>query len=245
MANEYPKINTLFLRDDNGLIVPDSFTSPEFEYLQNNKWECTEKIDGTNIHADITWSIVNSEDGQQTLKPSVTIHGRTSKAIIPQHLLAKLQEIFLNADYNDIFQNITDKYYESDDQIPAVSIYGEGYGKKIQKSGNGYKKDDVGFILFDVKVSKWWLNRESCENIAEQLNVPIVPIIGYMTITEAMKYVHNGFKSTIAENKDLDAEGLVLKTPTGLLFRDGKRIITKLKTSDFRKYEAKYNKSVF
>ena len=57
-----------------------------------------------------------------------------------------------------------------------------------------------------------------------------------MTIPEAIEYVKKGFKSTIAENKDYDAEGLVLKTPTGLLRRNGERLVTKIKTVDFRKY---------
>ena len=42
---EYPKINTLFKRDDNNIIIPSEFTIPEFTYLQNNIFECTEKID--------------------------------------------------------------------------------------------------------------------------------------------------------------------------------------------------------
>lgn len=64
--------------------------------------------------------------------------------------------------------------------------------------------------------------------------------MGYMTIPEAIEYVKKGFKSTIAENKDYDAEGLVLKTPCGLLKRDGERLITKIKTVDFRKYQLAY-----
>lgn len=55
-----------------------------------------------------------------------------------------------------------------------------------------------------------------------------------MTIPEAIEFVRNGFKSTIAENKDYEAEGLVLKTPDGLLGRNGERLITKIKTKDFR-----------
>jgi hypothetical protein len=61
-----------------------------------------------------------------------------------------------------------------------------------------------------------------------------------MTLKEAIDYVKQGFKSTIAENKDYDAEGLVLKTPNGLLRRNGERLITKIKTVDFRKYESVY-----
>ena len=43
----------------------------------------------------------------------------------------------------------------------------------------------------------------------------------------------------VAENKDLDAEGLVLTAPLGMLDRRGNRIITKIKTCDFTKLNAK------
>ena len=67
-----------------------------------------------------------------------------------------------------------------------------------------------------------------------------MPIIGYMTIAEACQYVDKGFKSTIAFNKDYDAEGLVLKSPDNLLMRNGERIILKIKSTDFRKFKEKY-----
>ena len=118
-----------------------------------------------------------------------------------------------------------------------VSIFCEGYGSKIQ-GGDNYIKGDVSFILFDVKIGKWWLTRESCEQVAKALDVDIVPLIGHVTIPEAIDYVRKEFKSIIAQNKDYDAEGLVLKAPYGLLRRNGERLITKIKTVDFRKYEA-------
>lgn len=225
MKTDYQKINTLFLRDEHNIIMPDRFTATEFEYLKDCKWECTEKIDGTNIHIDAT-----AEDENDI---NIKFCGRTEKADIPKHLLAKLQSIFTE---DNIRQALS---LEEGAAEGVISIYGEGYGMKIQKGGN-YISNDVGFILFDVKVGRWWLNRQTCESIAEKLGVPIVPLMGYMTIPEAIEFVKQGFKSTIAENKDYEAEGLVLKTPEGLLFRNGERIITKLKTCDFRKYKSKY-----
>ena len=225
---DYQKINTLFMRDENNLIMPNTMTCQEFEYLKNLQWECTEKIDGTNIHCDI-WS-----EGVNVI---ITLCGRTDKAVIPAHLKAKLETIFTKEIILSVFEK---QIAEATPESPfQASIYGEGYGVKIQKGGN-YMRNDVGFILFDVKIGKWWLNREACEEIANNIHVPIVPLIGYMTIPAAIEFVKNGFKSTIAENKDYDAEGLVLKTPCGLLFRNGSRIITKLKTCDFKKYVAKY-----
>lgn len=238
MANEYQKINTLFLRDENNIIMPDNFTCPEFSYLQNCSWECTEKIDGTNIHIDITYSSYMDENQMVHTDRDIQICGRTAKANIPEHLRKRLEEIIAAVDLNAIFFPVLEDS-AANCTTKTVSIYGEGYGAKIQKGGN-YIKDGVDFILFDVKSDNWWLSREDCEKIAEQLNVKIVPLIGYMDLQNAIEYVKKGFKSTIAENTDYDAEGLVLKTPYGLKFRNGQRIITKIKTCDFRKYQAKY-----
>lgn len=226
MSRDYQKINTLFKRDGDGVIVPEELTCPEFEYLKDCKWECTEKIDGTNIHVDI----VTEEDGST----SISYHGRTEKAVIPAHLLAKLQEIFTK---ENLLQALG-----IDEQGAGVdiSIYGEGYGHKIQKCGKDYISNDVGFILFDIRIGRWWLSREACEEIAGKLGVSIVPLVGYMTLKEAIHYVDKKFKSSVAENADLQAEGLVLKTPNGLLDRSGSRIITKLKTCDFEKYRRKH-----
>ena len=119
------------------------------------------------------------------------------------------------------------------------TIYGEGYGVKIQSGGN-YIHNGVGFIIFDVKVGDLYLLRETMEIIAKKLGAPVVPYMGQFTIDEAIDFVRKGFKSTIAENPDYDAEGLVLKTPDGLMTRRGERIIFKIKTCDFKRYREKY-----
>ena len=219
---KYSKIQTLFKRDDKNIIIPDQFTYPEFEYLKDNKWECTEKIDGTNIRIELDFNV--HDDGVREV--NVNFKGRTDEATIPAHLYRRLKELFDNVNWLEIF-DIT--------STTSITLYGEGYGTKIQKGGN-YISSGVDFILFDVKVDKWWLQRDAVEDVANKLNIKIVPLIGYMTIPEAVEYVKKGFKSTIAENKDYDAEGLVLKTTTGLLRRNGERLITKIKTVDFRKY---------
>ena len=219
---EYQKINTLFKRDSNNIIIPEEYTLEEFVYLKDCKFECTEKIDGTNIRIEL-----DSTSEEITME----FKGRTDHADIPKHLLNKLNELFNKEKLIEIF-NLKEKKIK-------ITIYGEGYGMKIQKGGN-YISNDVNFILFDIKIDNWWLQRNALEEIALLLNIPIVPIIGYMTIPQAIKYVKTGFKSTIAENKNYDAEGLVLKTPNGLLLRNGERLILKIKTVDFIKYN-KYN----
>ena len=224
---EYQKINTLFLRDEKKVIIPSSFTCDEFEYLKDCKWECTEKIDGTNIRVYIS----REYDGEDDWLYGISFMGRTNNSTIPEHLNLKLQQIFYRVDWKTVFPSL----------MPgdSVCLYGEGYGNKIQK-GSSYISNDVDFILFDVKYNNWWLERKNCEDIANKCGIKIVPIVGYMTIPEAIDLVKKGFKSSISEDKNLIAEGLVLKTPQGLLSRDGNRIITKIKHNDFVKFKNVY-----
>jgi len=222
---EYQKIQTVFKRDGNNIIIPTAFTKPEFEWLKNCKFRAEEKIDGTNIRIEI-----DIEDDVFKLE----FAGRTDRAIIPTHLLTRLQEIFTVDKVKEVFKDNCDCH---------ITLYGEGYGHKIQ-AGSNYIRNGVDFILFDAKVGNWWLTRTTLESIAMQLGIKLVPVIGYMTIMEAIKCVDTGFKSVIAENKDYDAEGLVLKTPDNLLMRDGSRIALKIKTVDFKKFRAKYGDAI-
>lgn len=210
----YQKINTIYKRDMAGSkrMMVGEWSQPEFEYLKDNRWEWTEKIDGTNIR--VHW------DGEQVL-----FGGRTDKADMPEHLLKMLQEKFTPELLRQVFE-------QQGEGETSITLYGEGYGMKIQKGGN-YMAKRVGFILFDIRIGSWWLKRSDCEALAQQLDIPIVPVIGYGTLQEAVDFVKKGFKSTIAENKDYDAEGLVLKPAVDLLARSGQRIITKIKHCDF------------
>ena len=223
---EYSKINTLFKRDAKNVIIPSEFTYPEFEYLKDCKFRCELKVDGTNTRIEL-------KPATDLHNPYVEYKGRTDKTELFPQLLDTLHEII---DETKILEYFTASL--KIDRVP-VTIYGEGYGKKIQKCGNKYCKDRAKFIVFDIKVGKWWLTRETVEGICKDLGLDIVPIIGYFTLEEAIDYVKKGFKDPIAES-DLEAEGLVLKTDLGLLRRNGDRIITKIKTCDFRKHVAVY-----
>ena len=249
MAQYYQKINTIFKRDMNpgkfhNCIMPEEgFVQPEFEYLRGCKFECTEKIDGTSMSVHLVPDGMQNAVGEGiTVNYHVEIHGKTEKADTPKHLQAKMEELFplekllVAFNKNETYESYEDAKKEL--ETGKVVVFGEGYGVKIQKGGN-YISNDCGFILFDVMIGGMYLLRESLEDIAQKLEIPIVPLIGYMTVDEAIEFVRKGFKSTIAENKDYDAEGLVLKTPMGLLNRKGERIITKIKTCDFRQLEAR------
>lgn len=209
---EYPKIQTVFKRDpatNMKTLLEGDYSLPEFEYLADNKWVFTEKVDGTNIR--VYW---NGE--------GVTFGGKTDNASIPVFLLYKLQELF-----EGTAMKLKLKKQFGDDQ---VCLYGEGYGNKIQKAGTDYIADGVDFTLFDVKVGDWWLQRKDVEDVAQNLGVHIVPIIGEGTLKEMVEQTRNGFKS---EWGDFTAEGIVARPATELFSRKNERLITKIKHKDF------------
>lgn len=219
--SKYCKINTLFKRDNRKRIILDDYSLPEFRYLENNLWECTEKIDGINVRIELDFNPDNTV--------TWAYNGRTDNACMPELLIERLYELFDVVDWREIFPTMTEGH---------VTLYGEGYGMNIRKGGN-YIPDGVDFILFDVKVGNWWLSWDNVTNVAEKLHIKSVPFIGYMTIPQAVDYVRTGFKSKIAQNPDYDAEGLVLRNPYGMLLRNDGRCILKIKTADFRELEAR------
>lgn len=268
--NTYQKIQTVFKRDEKNVIMPyDELTQPEFDFLRSLPWRCEEKIDGTNIRIEVLHAIVGENELGEWMSPTydeadqlmfpidqmtgaefhVYYKGKTDNANIHPNLLKHLQETYPTDKVLEALglkrfipkEEFADHKWQSYEDIPKLyTIYGEGYGAKIQKAGGNYIKDGNGFIVFDVKVDDLYLLCPVRDEIAAKLGAPVVPFIGMMTLDEAIDFVRTGFKSRIAENKDFMAEGLVIRNELGLKTRRGERIITKLKTCDFQKYRAVY-----
>lgn len=210
--NEYTKIETIFERDMEGSkkLIEGKFRNETVEFLKDNQWICTEKIDGTNI--GIVW------DGHK-----VSYQGRTERAQIPAHLMNKLIEMFGGEINEELFEQ---KFGE----MPVV-LFGEGYGAKIQKGGGNYRSD-VSFILFDVYLPEQnlWLKRDALEDIAKTFGIDVVPVVLTGTLQEAVDFVKQKPKSTIGA---ADMEGLVCKPAVDMLDRMGRRAIVKVKVRDF------------
>ncbi len=209
---EYHKIQTVYLRDPETkfrTLLEGEFALPEFDYLQNNMWVWTEKVDGTNIR--VHWN--GSE---------VRFGGRTEHAQIPVHLLNVLQDLFPPDIFPECFPD--EGHY---------TLYGEGYGAKIQKGGGRYKPDGCDFILFDVRAGEWWLKRDAVEDVAAKLGLRTVPVVGVGTLEDAVQHACEGFCSHIAEDETFPAEGLVMRPAVELKNRAGHRIVAKIKTKDF------------
>lgn len=206
--SEYHKIQTVFKRDPDTkfkTLLDGDYSMSEFQYLKDNKWEFTEKVDGTNIR------VIIGSDG------SVEFRGRTDRAQIPEPLKHRLEQLFLNDKLESQFPD-------------GATLYGEGYGSKIQKVGSNYSQEQD-FVLFDVDVGGWWLERAAVVDVSLSLGIQAVPVVGYGSIYEMVEICKQGFTSHWG---DFQAEGIVARPKVELKKRCGGRIITKLKLKDFK-----------
>lgn len=207
--NEYHKINSIFKRDLKGNFLMGDWAEPVFEYLKSNPWIFTEKVDGTNIR--VHWNHTEKK---------VVFGGRTDQAQMPVFLLHKLNELFPAEKFSAVYPEV------------SMTLYGEGYGAKIQKGGGNYIPDGCSFVLFDVFIADLWIERSGVEDIGGRLGIATVPIYGEGTLENAMKMCQEGFDSMWGK---FQAEGLVIRPKTELQTRRGDRVITKIKCKDFRK----------
>jgi len=204
---EYPKIHTIYKRSPSKALLEGHFSLPAFDYLKSNIWQFYEKVNGTNVR--ILW------DGYS----SISFRGKTDNAQLSTKLYNTLSNQFIPklTKFLCIFKT------------PAC-LYGEGYGAGVPQKGTGLYSFTPAFVLFDVKIDRWWLERTSVEDVARQLNIGVVPIVGQGTLFDMIELTRTGFKSQWG---NFTAEGIVAKPLTELCMRNGSRIITKIKHADF------------
>lgn len=81
--NEYHKIQTLFKRDmttKKKSLIEGQWTLPEFEYLANNRWIFTEKVDWVKRGIQSTWGNFVAE--WIVARPKVELLTRNRQRII-------------------------------------------------------------------------------------------------------------------------------------------------------------------
>ena len=210
---EYHKIETLYERDEKTKkLIMGKFRNPAVEYLKDNIWQFTEKVDGTNIR--VYW------DGHK-----VEFAGRTDKAQIPSHLMERLEELFGG--------EVNEEMFEQKFGANEVTLFVEGYGQKIQT--NEYI-DGVDFILFDVLIGENYQSRDTVEEIANYFNIDVVPIVMEGTLLQGVDWVLNNRKSSVAKN-GAEIEGFVARPKVELNTRDKNRVIVKIKYRDFQEID--------
>lgn len=206
---EYHKIYGPFRRETEGpnrnKVIPGDWSLPEFGYLADLPWLFTEKIDGTNIR--VNW------DGHKS-----TLGGRTENAQIPAKLVAALAAL------------LPEELFEQAFGETEVTLFGEGYGAGIQKGGGNYRQDQ-GFVLFDVMIGGWWLQRADVEDVASKLGLDVAPVLAVCTLNEVIATVATG--NLFSDWGPFRAEGVVGTPAVPLFTRSGHRVIVKVKAADF------------
>ena len=184
---KYHKINSLYIRNEKGKIIEGSFVNETFEELYNSnyRFEYTEKVDGTNIRVIITKA---KEDSAFHIE----FKGRTDDAVIPDHLLTKLDSIFNDVDWNKIFDW---------ERCSEVILYGEGFGHKIQGCGDRYNKEDADFVLFDLMINGTFMNSGWVTNIAVILGVHRAEVLGVASLREIEEFVKSKPCSKLAKDQ--------------------------------------------
>jgi hypothetical protein len=211
----YPKINSLFFREETKPrnLMWGMWSCPEFELLQDHAWDAFEKLDGTNICI----SIDDPTDGPPTWR----IRGRTDAAQIPTGVIEYVNARML-------------KYGDAMEKLRGMDLFGEGIGAKIQEPVGKHYGATQRVVLFDVRKDNIWCRHEVVADIANDLRFEVAPYFGKYTIEEAVSLVYAGFPSRLAGANVPEAEGLILHAPLNMKNRQGSRIITKVKRSDFR-----------
>jgi len=224
---KYHKINTIWKRDSStsrDVIIPLDWAIPEFEYLAENDWEFTEKLDGTNIR--ILW------DGIGPL-----LLGKTDAASIPEPLSCAMG-VHRTTGYFEDDGVMTDRFkrqFPGDAGEWRTCLFGEGVGARVHQGAGKY--GDPKFVLFDVAVKDtqkpdhwWWLDHENVKDVAKKMGFEFSPVIGTGTLYDMNDMVKNGLPSAWG---DFEAEGIVARPRVQMWSRRGERIVAKLKTKDF------------
>lgn len=227
----YPKIDTYYNRGDDFSVDLTRPRRPEFTAI--DRWLFTEKVDGTNIRLGFrrfpSTSIVPAVVGGGV---QMEVGGRSNNAQLPK----PLSEWFNKTQWmlRSQAETILFKY-----DIDSLIVFGEGYGPKIQKGGGNYRQDQS-FIVFDVLINEVsWLNETAITEVAQTLGFTRVPDYAIGTIEDAISIVTNPkMPSNVAADNgmpvDFEIEGVVARPLAPLYDNRGRRVMWKLKGSDFR-----------
>lgn len=238
-------------------IIIGQFSDDYMEYIKDLKFDCFSKIDGTNSKIVYYPSTGECFCGGKT--DNADIVGTGQKPFLDNiidRIKPILAELFpkesakfvpVTNDKNQIIRTDSGEYFTPTEhgfytveveEVP-VYIYGEFFGKKIQKGGN-YDKDKNRFNIFDICVQGWYVPINMLNDYAAKLGLDVAPYIGQMSIPEAEKMVIEGFKTLVpnVSNPDYLEEGIVARPVIPIKDPRGKRIIVKIKTCDYNELQA-------
>ena len=253
--------NKQWIKFQNKIILGD-FSDDYMEYIKDLEFDCFSKIDGTNSKIVYFPSTGECFCGGKT--DNADIIGTGQKAMLDQiieRIKPILAEMFppegarfipvfndkkqiqcYDTNNTPIEVNSCGNYLVKYEESP-VYIYGEFYGKGVQKCGGNYSKDEKRFAMFDVCEQGWWIPIDLLYEYSKKLGIELAPYIGRMTISEAEKMVMDGFKTRVpnASNPDFIEEGIVARPTVPIRDPRGNRIIVKIKHCDYAELKAVIN----
>lgn len=203
---EYPKINSLWKRDEAHNVIENDYARAEFGAFK--KWRIEEKIDGTNIRVYV-------QNG------TIDVKGRTNKASVPASVLEFLAR-------EEFMQKLS--CFGND----PVELFGEGFGGNIQ-IGKHYRPD-VAFMLFDVYMYGKWCSREEVVEIAQKLGLDCPADLGMMTEEDIIAFVKSNPTGKYNDSGYPMEGIIARSEPLVRLNEQGANpVMWKLKVKDFKK----------
>lgn len=237
MAHNYEKIYAPFGRDSSKseYVNTSKWSKPEFEFLQNNEWIWTQKIDGSNLN--IIW------DGER-----VSYKGHTDKTQWNERSKNYIESVFCTTEAETVFEQL----YGEQPVIVSMEIVSKDFNQN-------YGHLDGHFYVYDVRngvTGKYW-DRKAVEDFVQAFDpeykeIEAVQIIFKGTIKEAIEwvkiareynenferksvYISNivGFVDVKNPLGKYPIEGLVGRPLVEIYNSKGERIITKVKCKDY------------
>lgn len=240
-------------------IILGAFSNIEAKYLFDCMWEAYSKIDGTNSKIAFFPStgeikIGGKSDNAESISGQFEMLNKIAHDIQPALVRMFPKETARYAPVKNKETNKIQYYLEAAgdaliepktgfcgvelEEVP-VYIYGEYFGKGVQKVGARYIDKGNDFLVFDIRQQGWWLPREKRNALCFDLGLNSVPYLGYMTLRQIEEMVMKGFTTKYGNAADptLIEEGIVARPVIPLCDGGGKRIIVKVKYCDYVDYK--------
>ena len=120
--------------------------------------------------------------------------------------------------------------------LPAITVYGEAYGGKIQGRKDIYGLN-IKFVAFEVRVGDSWLVVPQAEDVCKNLGIEFIPYMKISTDLVTIDAVRDCPSEQAQRNgcgEDKMREGIVLRAPIEVRKNNGERIIAKHKRDEFK-----------
>ena len=215
---KYPKLYTLFNRDNKFKIIKGVFNE-RLKGIKNVKeFIITEKIDGTNCGI----VLIPTEKGFPDVEG---VYIRKRSTIINND---KDHKLYFEATKGIDMKKVID-YFNGSKSL--VILFGEACGGTIQKQAKVYS-DKPTFRLFDIKCGNSYFDWRNILDFSKETGIKTVDwehtkgnIFEY---DELLKYLIN-------KNKKRYFEGIVVRSEPPMLNQFGMRMMFKVKLKDFTK----------